>query len=228
MKLGRLFTALSLVVGLSSVAVIAAAEDTPVKVTLGPKSTLWLEGTSTMHDYESTAGEIRVTMVRDAAKAAPANVGDLEALIRSSGITRVDVEIPVQKMKSKKDGLDKNMYKSLKATENPVIRCQLTKYTVSPANGDTLDLRAEGTLEIAGSKRPVTLAARAWRSASGLWIAGSQPLKMTEFGIKPPTMMMGTLKVSDKVTVHYRLLLVPKDGDTGSAITVDPQKGAVR
>src|SRR5262245_60792303 len=140
MKSSRWNTALALVVGLSSIAAPVAAEDSPVQVALGPKSTLWLEGTSTMHDYESTAGEIRVTMVRDAAKAAPANASDLESLVKSSGITRVDVEIPVQKMKSKKDGLDKNLYKTLKATEHPAIRCQLTRYTVTPAKGDTMDL----------------------------------------------------------------------------------------
>lgn len=230
MKLGRLFTALSLVVGLSSVAVIAAAEDTPVKVTLGPKSTLWLEGTSTMHDYESTAGIVRVTMTRDGTKAAPVNVADLETLIRESGIRGVQVEIPVTSMKSKKDGLDKNMYKTLKATEHPTIRCELTSYSVAPAKsgGDTLDLRAEGTLEVAGAKRPVKLAARAWRSADGVWIAGTQPLKMSEFGIKPPTMMMGTLRVGDAVTVSYRLLLVPKNGEAAATPAAEPQKGAVR
>jgi hypothetical protein len=32
---------------------------------------------------------------------------------------------------------------------------------------------------------------------------------MSDYGIKPPTMMMGTIRVGDKVTVRYRLLLVP-------------------
>ena len=219
---------LTLVLVTGFTAAIAAA-DAPVPVTLGPKSTLWLEGTSTMHDYEAKAGEVRVTMTRDDAKAAPANVGDLESLIRDSGIRRVDVEVPVATLKSKKEGLDKNMYKSLKATQHPVIRCQLTSYSVAPSKSgaDTLDLRAEGTLEVAGSKRPVTLAARAWRSGSGLWIVGSQPLKMSDFGIKPPTMMMGTLRVGDRVTVNYRLLLTP-NGDTGAVPAAEAQKGAVR
>jgi hypothetical protein len=183
-----------------------------------------------MHDYESTAGIVRVTMTRDGTKAAPVNVADLETLIRESGIRGVQVEIPVTSMKSKKDGLDKNMYKTLKATEHPTIRCELTSYSVAPAKsgGDTLDLRAEGTLEVAGAKRPVKLAARAWRSADGVWIAGTQPLKMSEFGIKPPTMMMGTLRVGDAVTVSYRLLLVPKNGEAAATPAAEPQKGAVR
>jgi hypothetical protein len=225
----RLFPVFLVALGLTA-SWSALAADAPVPVGLGPKSTLWLEGTSTMHDYESTAGIVRVTMTRDGTKAAPVNVADLETLIRESGIRGVQVEIPVTSMKSKKDGLDKNMYKTLKATEHPTIRCELTSYSVAPAKsgGDTLDLRAEGTLEVAGAKRPVKLAARAWRSADGVWIAGTQPLKMSEFGIKPPTMMMGTLRVGDAVTVSYRLLLVPKNGEAAATPAAEPQKGAVR
>jgi len=51
---------------------------------------------------------------------------------------------------------------------------------------------------------------------------------MSEFGIKPPTMMMGTLRVGDAVTVSYRLLLVPKNGEAAATPAAEPQKGAVR
>ncbi len=30
---------------------------------------------------------------------------------------------------------------------------------------------------------------------------------MTEFGVKPPTLMLGTMKVHDKVVVRYEILL---------------------
>jgi hypothetical protein len=38
------------------------------------------------------------------------------------------------------------------------------------------------------------------------------PLRMTQFGIKPPTMMMGALRTSDDVVIHFDLLLDAKDG----------------
>ncbi len=33
------------------------------------------------------------------------------------------------------------------------------------------------------------------------------PLRMTEYGVKPPSLMLGTLKVADAVTVHFDVVL---------------------
>jgi hypothetical protein len=32
---------------------------------------------------------------------------------------------------------------------------------------------------------------------------------MSEYDVKPPTMMMGTIRVRDSVSVHFKLLLAP-------------------
>ena len=188
-------------------------------VTLGPGSRLWLEGTSTLHEYESETHELTLLFVRDPAAAPVSDANGLEASIRSSGFRSVDVRVPVLTLRSKKSGLDKNLWKALKAESHPAIRCQLSHYTaLSQAQGqDTLRIRADGTLEVAGRSRPITLDAKAWKSPAGLWISGSQPLLMSDYGIKPPTMMMGTLRVADRVTVFYRLLLTPKSGNAGSS-----------
>jgi hypothetical protein len=47
------------------------------------------------------------------------------------------------------------------------------------------------------------------RAGTGVWLEGTHPMKMTDFDIKPPKMMMGTIKVHDPIVVRYRLLLVP-------------------
>ena len=38
---------------------------------------------------------------------------------------------------------------------------------------------------------------------------GSKQLKMTDFGVRPPTLMMGTMKVHDPVKVSFDVLLKP-------------------
>ena len=38
-------------------------------------------------------------------------------------------------------------------------------------------------------------------------MTGSYTVKMTEFGLKPPTLMMGTLKVNENVAVNFDLYL---------------------
>ena len=45
--------------------------------------------------------------------------------------------------------------------------------------------------------------------ANGVWLEGTHALLMTEYGIKPRRMMLGTLRVKDRIAVHFRLLLVP-------------------
>jgi hypothetical protein len=188
----------------------------PLAVVLGPGSSLWLEGTSTLHDFESKTTELTVTLSGGPGAAAPADAQGLAALVRGAGVHGVEVAVPVRSLHSGKNGLDKNLWKDLKADDYPAIRFHLARYTAQPGAGDSLGLHAEGTLEIAGQSRPVTLEARAWRTPEGLWLEGSEALLMSQYGIRPPTMMMGTVRVGDRITVHYRLLLAPR-GATGSA-----------
>jgi hypothetical protein len=226
---------LALVLGLATLpspapAVVPDSSAVPLAVTLGPGSTLWLEGTSTLHDYESRTSETAIAMIRDPAAPQPSDAAAFEALIRASGVRGVDVRVPVLSLRSKKSGLDRNLWRTLQADAHPAIHCQIDRATVtsSATGGDTLGIRAEGTLEVAGRTRPITLEARAWRAASGIWISGSTPLLMSDFGIKPPTMMMGTLRVANRVTVHYRLLLTPENGGKGSPPADAHEKGAER
>ena len=191
----------------------------PVPVSLGPESVLWLEGKSNVHDYEGRTHDLTISFVRDSAARQPADLDDFEKLVRLSGIRGVDVHVPVRSLRSGKAGLDKNLWKALKADEHPAIRFHLASYTIvpNPAAGDTLVIRATGLLEVAGNERPDTLDARAYPNGNGLWLVGSEALRMSDFGIRPPTMMLGTLRVADPIIVRYRLLLVPKgDGNAPS------------
>ena len=178
----------------------------PVPVRLGPASALWLEGTSNVHDFESRTTEPAITIARNAA----ADGNDLVALLRVSNILAVDVMVPVRSLHSPRSGIDKNLWKALKSEQFKNITFHLDRYTF-PAHGsagDTLAIQAEGSLSIAGQERSTKLDARMYPGKGGMWLEGSHTLKMTEFGIKPPTMMLGTLRVGNQITIRYRLLLV--------------------
>ena len=192
----------------------ASTAGVPVAVKLGPGSSLWLNGTSTMHDFECRTSETEIAMTRDAALGeSPADAG-LPALVRTSTIRTVDVTVPVGSLHSEKSGLDKNLRKTLKADQFKTITVHLERYTLPAkgAKGDTIALHAEGTITVAGEQRPITLEGRMYPGSGGMWLEGSHQLRMTELGIKPPTMMLGTVRVGDQITVHYRLLLAGRDG----------------
>jgi hypothetical protein len=64
-----------------------------------------------------------------------------------------------------------------------------------------------GTLKLGATERPITVAAQGKQDGDGLRVSGIHELNMKEFGLKPPTLMMGTMKVNEKVKVGFDLLL---------------------
>jgi hypothetical protein len=188
----------------------AYAAGVPAAVGLGPGSTLWLEGTSTIHDYESRTSTPGLALFRDAAQADPADAAALRQWLQGGGLQGLELTVPLKTMRSGKEALDKNMLKALKATEHPDIRFVMSGSRFGTARGDTLSVTAEGTLSVAGQQRPATVAGYLVPAEQGMWLVGDHPMKMSEFGVKPPTMMLGTLKVRDPVVVRFKLLLVPR------------------
>ena len=182
----------------------------PAAVQLGPGSVLWIEGTSTVHEWESRTSEPTLKLLRDASAADPADVAALDQWLGSGGLRGLELGVPLATMHSKKGStLDKNLLKALKADQNPEITFHLTQARVGQPSGDSLSVSADGVLRVAGRERPITVAGRLVRSQAGVWLNGSHGLRMSEYDVKPPTMMLGTLRVHDSVSVHFRLLLEP-------------------
>jgi polyisoprenoid-binding protein YceI len=199
----------SLALLLFLVAPFASSRGSAASARLGPGSSLRITGTSSVHDYESRTLETSVEITRRAGSTAVSGGDGLAGLVRAAAIQSVDVKVPVRSLHSPRKGLDANLYKALKADAHPAITVHLDRYTTAaPASGDTIRVNASGTIRVAGVERPLTIEARLHRGDGGTWVTGRHTLRMSEFGIKPPTMMMGTLRVRDPVTIHFRLLLL--------------------
>src|SRR5262245_6810656 len=182
----------------------------PAAVRLGPGSVLWLEGTSTVHDYESRTAQSTLQLLRDGAAADPADVAALDAWLRSGGLRGLELGVAVTTMHSSRGAaLDRNMLKALKADQHPAITFHMTAARIGDAMGDSIAVSADGVLNVAGRERPVLLAGRLVRSEAGVWLNGGHGLRMSDYDVKPPTMMLGTLRVRDSVSVHFHLLLEP-------------------
>ncbi len=192
----------------------AQGADAPATQTLRvmsqPASTLRIEGTSTLHPFTSethTVTAVGVLTVPDGSTTTPA----LVRALRGGSLKSLDVTIPVAGLKSETGGLDKNLYKALKSTTYPRIRFLLSSCTLASdeKRPGSFDIKAKGTLTIAGKDQEVTLLAAAQFVSGGVRITGKQPLKMTDYGIKPPTMMLGTVKAGNDIVVVYDLLFAP-------------------
>jgi YceI-like protein len=217
MNVRRAGSSIALLITLIATSMAAGSEApdsglAPLPVTLGRGSVLWLEGTSTLHGFESRSQAVEIELLRGRETPNPSDASDLVALMGSSSVRGAVVRVPVVSLRSDKAALDKNLRKTLRAEQYPTVRFDLGHYDVDPdgATGDTIAIRARGWLTISGQARPVTLETRAHRADMGVWLEGSHALRMSEYGIAPPTLMLGTLRVGDRVTVRYRLLLVPQ------------------
>jgi hypothetical protein len=184
---------------------------------------LWLEGWSNVHEWESRTTQPTVKLLRDTESADPADVAALDQWLRSGTLRGLDLVVPLATLHSKKGAtLDKNLMKALKAEQNPEITFHLAQARVGEASGDSISVSADGVLRVAGRERPITVAGRLVRSEAGVWLKGSHGLRMTAFDVKPPTMMMGTMRVRDSVSVHFNLLLSP--GAPSGTVNADPHR----
>lgn len=202
-RLSRTAVGSALAIALCSSAPIAAPQETvasPLKLT---SSRISIAGTSNIHAYTASTSAMRVVRLQLATGALGVGVG--EELLKPGAIEAFEIAIPASTLSSPKEGLDKNMHKALKVTEHPDITFRLIR--VEPKAGEVNGLRGIGVLRIAGVEREVTLDLTTARKGAGLSVQGEVQLLMTDFGIKPPTAMLGMLKTDPKVTVTFETTL---------------------
>jgi hypothetical protein len=162
--------------------------------------TVAVAGQSTLHPWTVTSDRVSITGV----PAAP--LGGIEEALAAGRIGELIVEVPVRSLKAKDEGINKNTYKALNADAHPTISFRLRSYTV-----DEAQLHAKGTLTINGVERDIELALNTRMTAAGLEVSGEQPLLMTDFGVKPPTAMLGMIKARNEIVVRFTVVLTMQD-----------------
>jgi polyisoprenoid-binding protein YceI len=155
-------------------------------------SVVKVEGTSSLHNWtiESTTIKGEISAPTPDNWNAPA---------------KAIVTIPVTSIKSKHARMDKLMADALKAKAHPQIRYEMMQATPSSVTASAFVLETHGKLTIAGTTKDIAFNVRGSRNPDGSYtLVGEAPIKMTSFGIKPPTAMMNTIKTGDDVTVTFR------------------------
>jgi polyisoprenoid-binding protein YceI len=182
----------------------AAQGPSAVRLRLEPGSEVSVEGTSTMHAYHCTTNKIMAYVDVD-----PGYTKDLTKIAKP--IVSVKVNIVVNTLKCGNGTMDKNLYSTLNADKNPIITYTLSGYDILNGLSSSFAANTKGTLKISGTERLVDMKVNASRLAEGKVTAeGEQSLLMTDFGIKPPSFMLGTLKVGNEVKVKFNLKAGPE------------------
>ena len=153
-----------------------------------------IEGASTLHDWTMEGSTINGTIT------AP----PIEQWTNGTAHSEVSVSIPVTSIKSEHTKMDKLMAEALKAGANPTIRYELTSAALVNRDANPL-LNTRGKLTIAGVTREVEMQITATRQTGNTYVlTGQVPIRMSDYGIKPPTAMLGTINTRNDVKVSFR------------------------
>jgi hypothetical protein len=179
-----------------------AAQGLPL--TIRPDSKLVLDGSSNVHAWACKSSDFLATVEVD--------VGfQTQPLTEvAKPISKVQVTIPVKTLKCGHGKMDENMYKALKAEQFPDIEYTLTSYTIdtATATANTFIANTVGELTVAGKTITVEIPIKTERLLGGSARGeGTVPLKMTDFGIKPPVALLGTLRTRDAISISFNVLL---------------------
>jgi polyisoprenoid-binding protein YceI len=156
-----------------------------------------IQGTSTLHEWESQITKITCL----------GNFQSDNSLLRN--IEDICVKIPVAGIKSSEGKMmDNKTYDAFKSEEHPYIVYTASRAQVSIDGAKLTTIKVSGNLTMAGTTKPITIEAKGTPLPNGdMQVSITRKLKMTEFNMKPPTVMMGAIKVGDEVTIVVTLVL---------------------
>ncbi len=196
---------LTLLLFAASVAVPGAAPaqaQNAAEYTLDAESKLWVDGTSNKSDWTVHAAELEGGF---------GITGSGTDLSVSSGEIVVDA--------AKLEGgtstiMDRLMRDALNVKEHPTITYQLTsaERATAAASDGTFTLATTGNLTLTGTTNEIQMDVTGTPQGDGkIRFTGSYALKMTDYGMTPPTAMFGALRTGDDVTVHFDVVAAPEN-----------------
>jgi len=154
-----------------------------------------IEGTSNVHDWEEVAqiatGDGTVLWNPDA----------------SFNIQKLFLKVSVSSIKSDKGSImDDKTFDALKGEAHPYIMFKMLSIKSLTKETTGYAINVNGELTIAGVTKNVDINGTvAIKEKGKLYIETSKAIKMTDFGIDPPTAMMGAMKVGNDITIKFKL-----------------------
>lgn len=158
-------------------------------------SSMVIEGTSSVHDWKILVKDFNCDMT------ATADQSTLK-------IDAITFRGKSKSILSDNSTMDKKTHDALKVEKFPEIKFAITKAVTLLVSNNTFSGIITGDIFLAGKTRTENIQFTGKMiSENKMQIKGSKKLKMTDFGIDPPTAMLGALKTGDAVTVTFNLVL---------------------
>ena len=115
-----------------------------------------------------------------------------------NGLQSVTVTVQVQEFECPEEQMNEHLQEAMESPEHPQIVFELREYGLAGSAAE-----ASGSITIHGVTRPITLEIQLIESADGVRGVGRTEVDMTEFGVTPPSVMLGLLNVGEVVTIDF-------------------------
>ncbi|MDH5380708.1 MAG: YceI family protein [Cyclobacteriaceae bacterium] len=164
------------------------------KFVIKEKLNMEVLGTSNLHDWEmiSHTGVGEATIILSNGK-----LKNIESLV---------FKLNTESLKSGKSTMDEICYKAMKTDKHKTISFVL-KEVKSISNSDNkYKIIAAGNLTIAGTTKYQTLTVTADFSSKRIVFTGLHNIKMTDFNVKPPTALFGTIRTGDDLNIKFEVI----------------------
>jgi hypothetical protein len=155
-------------------------------------------GTSNVHAWSMEDKDVTcsVEFVYAAGKALPVS------------LAAFTFSFPVQSLKSGKSGMDSKAYDALKAKTQANITFVASSSKIIPGANNEFTVKSSGNLTIAGVTKAVALTAGCSVKAFGaITCAGTDTLRMSDYQIKAPTYMLGTLRTGNRLIIDFTMIV---------------------
>ena len=122
----------------------------------------------------------------------------------ADGVSSAALTVPVAEFECPDETMTEHLLEAMKPAEFPEITFALDGYEASGGGA-----RASGSLTIQGATHPVSFPVSLSPSGSGVALAGEVSLDMTAYGVEPPVVMLGLLRVRPQIRIEFEGLVVP-------------------
>lgn len=147
-------------------------------------------GTSTLHDWEENVEDFSTTLTL--------------ASSETIKIKALEVSVKAESLESGKSTMNKITYEALKSDKNPnILFSFISQENTTKVKEGVCVVLVKGNLTIAGVKKEITLELETTQKEAEVVLKGKKTIKMTDYGMKPPKAMFGTIKTGNEITIEF-------------------------
>ncbi len=166
------------------------------KLAKGPDVTFKLLGSSNIHDWVMTSSGIE-----------SAGEFSFDSENKLTSLQSFNFYVAAKSLKSEHESMDNRTYKTIKADQYPKISYKLISAIITIIQKSKYLIKATGELTITGVTKAIIMDVTATVNPDNtINCTGFKKIQLTDYNIKPPSFMLGAMKVKNNLTIQFNLI----------------------